>query len=89
MPKENKVVVSGVNVATRHIKPTQTAPQGGKVTNNWSGFTVDYSFVVAPMAVAVVAVAGLGAVGLGRRRSELIILADLAARSPAPAGTPS
>jgi large subunit ribosomal protein L24 len=32
MPKENKVVVSGVNVATRHIKPTQTAPQGGKVT---------------------------------------------------------
>ncbi|GAA4002304.1 50S ribosomal protein L24 [Sphingomonas humi] len=29
MPKEQKVVVSGVNVATRHKKPTQAAPQGG------------------------------------------------------------
>jgi large subunit ribosomal protein L24 len=29
MPREDKVVVSGVNVAVRHKKPTQTAPQGG------------------------------------------------------------
>jgi large subunit ribosomal protein L24 len=29
MPKEQKVVVSGVNVAVRHKKPTQGAPQGG------------------------------------------------------------
>jgi large subunit ribosomal protein L24 len=29
MPKEGKVVVSGVNIATRHKKPTQTNPQGG------------------------------------------------------------
>ena len=29
MPKEAKVVVSGVNVATRHKKPTQANPQGG------------------------------------------------------------
>ena len=29
MPKESKVVVSGVNVATRHRKPTQLNPQGG------------------------------------------------------------
>jgi len=29
MPKEAKVVVSGVNVATRHRKPTQANPQGG------------------------------------------------------------
>ena len=29
LPKEGKVVVSGVNVATRHRKPTQTNPQGG------------------------------------------------------------
>jgi large subunit ribosomal protein L24 len=28
-PKEGKVVVSGVNVATRHRKPTQANPQGG------------------------------------------------------------
>ena len=28
-PKEMKVVVSGVNVATRHRKPTQLNPQGG------------------------------------------------------------
>ena len=29
MPKDMKVVVSGVNVATRHRKPTQVNPQGG------------------------------------------------------------
>ena len=29
MPKESKVVVSGVNVAVRHRKATQTNPQGG------------------------------------------------------------
>ena len=29
MPKEGKVIVSGVNVATRHKKPTQLNPQGG------------------------------------------------------------
>ena len=29
MPKDMKVLVSGVNVAARHRKPTQTNPQGG------------------------------------------------------------
>ena len=29
MPKEGKVIVAGVNVATRHRKPTQVNPQGG------------------------------------------------------------
>ena len=29
MPKENKVVVSGVNVHARHRKASQTNPQGG------------------------------------------------------------
>ncbi len=29
MPKEGKVVVSGVNIATRHKKATQQNPQGG------------------------------------------------------------
>ena len=29
MPKEGKVIVSGVNVHARHRKPTQTSPQGG------------------------------------------------------------
>ena len=28
-PKEMKVVVRGVNIATRHRKPTQANPQGG------------------------------------------------------------
>ncbi|WP_294391896.1 50S ribosomal protein L24 [uncultured Sphingomonas sp.] len=28
-PKEGKVIVSGVNVATRHRKPSQADPQGG------------------------------------------------------------
>ncbi len=31
MPKDGKVVVGGVNVATRHRKPTQAEPQGGLV----------------------------------------------------------
>ena len=29
LPKEGKVIVSGVNVATRHRKPSQATPQGG------------------------------------------------------------
>ena len=29
MPRDGKVVVSGVNVATRHRKPSQANPQGG------------------------------------------------------------
>ncbi|GGZ99673.1 50S ribosomal protein L24 [Novosphingobium arvoryzae] len=29
LPQEEKVVVSGVNVAARHRKPTQQNPQGG------------------------------------------------------------
>ena len=29
MPKESKVVVSGVNVAARHRKPSHVNPQGG------------------------------------------------------------
>lgn len=29
LPREGKVVVAGVNIATRHRKPTQANPQGG------------------------------------------------------------
>lgn len=29
LPKDDKVVVAGVNVATRHRKPSQANPQGG------------------------------------------------------------
>ncbi len=29
MPKEDKVLVSGINVHARHRKPTQVNPQGG------------------------------------------------------------
>ena len=29
MPKDGKLLVAGVNVATRHRKPTQENPQGG------------------------------------------------------------
>ncbi|SOB87477.1 LSU ribosomal protein L24P [Sphingomonas guangdongensis] len=29
LPKEDKVVVSGVNIAVRHAKPSQSDPQGG------------------------------------------------------------
>ncbi|WP_420382380.1 50S ribosomal protein L24 [Novosphingobium sp.] len=29
MPKDDKVVVGGINIATRHRKPSQQNPQGG------------------------------------------------------------
>lgn len=45
IPKAGKVVVEGVNVATRHRKPTQVNPQGGIERNS------------APMAISKVAVA--------------------------------
>jgi large subunit ribosomal protein L24 len=45
LPKDGKVVVEGVNVATRHRKPTQMNPQGGIERNP------------APMAISKVAVA--------------------------------
>ena len=31
LPKDGKIVVAGVNIATRHRKPTQENPQGGLV----------------------------------------------------------
>ncbi len=31
MPEERRVIVQGVNVATKHIKPSQQNPQGGLV----------------------------------------------------------
>ncbi|MHA6719056.1 50S ribosomal protein L24 [Sphingomonas sp. RS6] len=31
LPKDDKVVVSGVNIAVRHKKPTQGDPQGGLI----------------------------------------------------------
>ena len=45
LPKEGKVVVAGVNVATRHRKPSQLNPQGGIERRE------------APMAISKVAVA--------------------------------
>jgi large subunit ribosomal protein L24 len=44
-PKDGKIVVEGVNVATRHRKPTQTNPQGG------------IERIPAPMSISKVAVA--------------------------------
>jgi len=44
-PKDGKVIVSGVNVATRHRKPTQANPQGG------------LEKIEAPMHVSKVAIA--------------------------------
>jgi large subunit ribosomal protein L24 len=46
MPKDGKVLVSGVNVATRHRKPSQTNPQGGIDRRE------------APMAISKVGIAG-------------------------------
>lgn len=32
LPKQDRVVVKGVNVRTKHVKPTQQNPQGGVLT---------------------------------------------------------
>ena len=45
IPKDGKVVVSGVNIATRHRKPSQADPQGGLVK------------IEAPLHVSKVAIA--------------------------------
>ncbi len=45
LPKEGKIIVEGVNVSTRHRKPSQQNPQGG----------IDR--VEAPMNISKVAVA--------------------------------
>ncbi|MDB5662071.1 MAG: ribosomal protein [Sphingomonas bacterium] len=45
LPKDGKVIVSGVNIATRHRKPTQANPQGGLERSE------------APMHVSKVAIA--------------------------------
>jgi large subunit ribosomal protein L24 len=45
LPKDGKVVVAGVNIITRHKKPTQTNPQGGLERRE------------APLAVSKVAIA--------------------------------
>jgi large subunit ribosomal protein L24 len=46
MPKDDKVLVSGINVAVRHRKPSQTNPQGGIDRRE------------APLHISKVAVAG-------------------------------
>jgi large subunit ribosomal protein L24 len=45
MPKDGKVLVSGVNIITRHRKPSQANPQGG------------LERVEAPMHISKVAIA--------------------------------
>ncbi|MCX7863958.1 MAG: 50S ribosomal protein L24 [Novosphingobium sp.] len=45
LPKEGKVLVSGINIATRHRKPTPNNPQGGIERRE------------APMAISKVAIA--------------------------------
>lgn len=46
LPKDDKVVVGGINIATRHRKPNQQNPQGG------------LDRFEAPMHISNVAVAG-------------------------------
>ena len=45
LPKDGKVIVAGVNIITRHKKPTQANPQGGLERSE------------APLAVSKVAIA--------------------------------
>lgn len=31
VPQKNRVIVEGINFVTRHTRPTQTSPQGGRI----------------------------------------------------------
>jgi len=35
VPKEDRVVIEGVNIRTKHIKPNQANPQGGRVKREY------------------------------------------------------
>jgi large subunit ribosomal protein L24 len=35
LPKDERVVVEGVNIRTKHIKPNQANPQGGRVKREY------------------------------------------------------
>ncbi len=35
LPKDDRVVVEGINVRTKHIKPSQANPQGGRVKREY------------------------------------------------------
>ena len=52
MPKTNKVIVEGVNVVKKHLKPTQANPDGGIVEKE---MPIDASNVMAYDAKAKVA----------------------------------
>ena len=66
MPKDGKVVVSGVNVAVRHRKPSQTNPQGGLerveelIDHGRTGFLATHK---DPVALANCIEAALGEAG--------------------------
>jgi large subunit ribosomal protein L24 len=35
LPKDDRAVIEGVNVRTKHVKPTQANPQGGRVKREY------------------------------------------------------
>ncbi|MBC8069408.1 MAG: 50S ribosomal protein L24 [Deltaproteobacteria bacterium] len=35
IPKDDRAVIEGVNVRTKHVKPTQANPQGGRVKREY------------------------------------------------------
>jgi len=35
VPKDDRVVVEGINIRTKHIKPNQANPQGGRVKREY------------------------------------------------------
>lgn len=45
LPKENRVIVEGVNVAKRHVRPTRTTQQGG---------IIDKDMPIAASAVSLI-----------------------------------
>ena len=47
MPKDGKVIVSGVNIAIRHTKPSQGDPQGGLVRSEAPLFASKVAHVTA------------------------------------------
>ena len=53
LPNENRVIVEGVNMRTRHVKPTQEGESGRIVTEEASLHAVSYTHLTLPTTVRV------------------------------------
>ena len=56
LPKENKVVVKGINMVTKHVKPRKAGQPGGRIQQE-AAFNASNAMVVCPKCGKAVRVA--------------------------------